>query len=116
MRRCKRGQFIKRRSLQVAERKLREAAEVSLGPSSFESGAGNNNGEAEQTINEFDSLSSVTRGELSRMLLELNVPGLNSSEDPNMEDVILDWVTRDVNFNNPFQVEESIRQEIVRQA
>ena len=33
-RECKRGKFIKRRSLQVAERKLREAARISFSPSS----------------------------------------------------------------------------------
>ena len=42
----------------MAERKLKEAAEVSLGPSSCEDGASNNNREAEGSFDEFDSLGS----------------------------------------------------------
>ena len=69
---------------------------------------------------EFESMSSGVRSEIMRMLSDISVnnqnDGLKSLQDPQVEDVILGLVTPDEIFNNPFQVAENIRRELVRQA
>ena len=65
---------------------------------------------------EFDSLSSSVNEQLRRMLANLGENELNSSQDPDMVDVIMGLITQDEEFNNPFQVVENIKREMVRQA
>ena len=50
------------------------------------------------------------------MLANLGENELNSSQDPDMVDVIMGLITQDEEFNNPFQVVENIKREMVRQA
>ena len=50
------------------------------------------------------------------MLANLGENELNSSQDPDMVDVIMGLITKDEEFNNPFQVVENIKREMVRQA
>ena len=106
--------------MQLAEKKLKEAAEVGLSSSSCDfkkenvvKGSGSTADELE-----FESLSSYTRDEINKMVSDVNEHELimNSSQDPNIEDVILGLVSQEREFNNPFQVSEEIRQEMIRQA
>ena len=50
------------------------------------------------------------------MLANLGEIELNSSQDPDMVDVKMGLITQDEKFNNPFQVVENIKREMVRQA
>ena len=72
----------KRRGLQVAEKKLREPAKISLSPSSRSEVTQ----EGDQNVaSEFDSQNSSVNEELRRILLELKestIPPMISSQDP----------------------------------
>ena len=50
------------------------------------------------------------------MLVNLGENELNSSQDPDMVDVIMGLITQDEELNNPFRVVENIKREMVRQA
>ena len=81
-RECKRGKYIKRRSLQVAEKELRVPVQICLSPSSRSEVTQ----EGDQNVaSEFDSQISSVNEELRRILSELNessIPPMNNSQDP----------------------------------
>ena len=114
--RSKRGVFVKRRNLQLAEEILREAAQVDLSTSS--ASATGRDGSA-GNIPEFESMSSGVTNEVQRILSDLvREPDdmMNSSQDPVTEEVIMSFLAGSGPFNNPFQVTENIRLEMIRQA
>ena len=117
-RESKRGKFVKKRSIQVAKKILEEAAMIDLSSSTDMNE--NLPGGSEECNAEFESMSSGVRSEIMRMMSDISVNnqsnGLESSQDPQVEEVILGLITPDETYNNPFQVAENIRRELVRQA
>ena len=109
--------FIKRRTLQVAEAKLKEAAKVSLGYTTDHDCEEDNNrpnGENNLTQHpEFENLSSGEADELRRLSDVDNGRAMNSSDDLLMEEVIMSLIRKDESFNNPFQVADRIRREMI---
>ena len=70
----KRGRYVRRRSIQLANKILQEAAGVSLSTSSANTGADQQLND-DETDPEFESISTSVQGEVGRLLSEIDNDG-----------------------------------------
>ena len=67
-------------------------------------------------MSDLDDQNANSVSQSNDLLVQDSSHGMGSSQDPIMEDFLLGMVPREQGFNNPFQVAEGLRNEMVRQA